>query len=107
MNVVWTSAGTKPAFVSWSNRLPCAELPLATATRLPLRSARVLTADPFGTSTASPEAEARPAEMMAIFPPAAALKIGGVLPTPPTSTAPAFAASSSGGPEVKVDHLML
>jgi hypothetical protein len=37
---------------------------------------------------------------------AAAEMIGGVLPTEPMSTAPAEAASSSGGPEVNVDHSM-
>jgi hypothetical protein len=43
----------------------------------------------------------------AIFAFAAAAKIGGVFPTRPRSIAPAEAASSSGGPEVKVAHSIL
>ena len=38
---------------------------------------------------------------------AAAAKSGGVLPTPPTWMAPAFRASSSGGPEVNSFHSIL
>jgi hypothetical protein len=44
---------------------------------------------------------------MAIFALAAAAKIGGVLPTRPMWTPPAEMASSSGGPDVKVDHSIL
>src|SRR6202161_3766993 len=43
---------------------------------------------------------------MLTFEPAAAAKIGGVLPTAPMSMAPALAASSSGGPLVNVDQAM-
>jgi hypothetical protein len=42
-----------------------------------------------------------------ILEPAPAANTGGVLPTPPMSTALAFTASSRGGPEVNVDHLIL
>ena len=38
---------------------------------------------------------------------AAAANSGGVLPTPPRSMAPAFSASSSGGPDVKECQLTL
>src|SRR4051794_29328388 len=44
---------------------------------------------------------------MAILALAAAAKIGGVLPTAPMSIAPPEAASSSGGPDVNVDHSIL
>lgn len=54
---------------------------------------------------ASPAAEPWVAATTVIFDLAPAAKTGGVLPTPPMSTALALTASRSGGPEVKVDHL--
>lgn len=61
----------------------------------------------FGTRMASPLDVPWKAATTVIFEPAPAAKTGGVLPTPPMSTALALTASSSGGPEVKVDHLIL
>ncbi len=72
---------------------------MATATRLPLSWAGAVMADPGGTTMAAPATFCRSAATTATFEPAAAAKIGGVLPTAPRSTPPAFTASSSGGPE--------
>lgn len=74
---------------------------------LPLRSAGSFSGESAGTRTASPAEDPWVAATTLILDPAPAAKTGGVLPTPPMSTALAFAASSSGGPEVKVDHLIL
>ncbi len=61
----------------------------------------------LGTRMASPWDPPRRAPTTVIPEPAPAAKTGGVLPTLPMSTALALTASSSGGPEVKVDHLIL
>lgn len=63
-------------------------------------------ADPLGTRIADPLALCRYAATILIFEPAAAAKTGGVLPTPPMSTAPALTASSSGGPEVNCENVI-
>ena len=55
--------------------------------------------EPLGTTMAWPPTPSlRPT--MEIFDPAAAAKIGGVLPTAPKSREPALMASRIGGPEV-------
>lgn len=60
----------------------------------------------LGTRIVSPEVSPWVAATTVTFDSAPAAKTGGVLPTEPMSTALALTASSSGGPEVKVDHLM-
>ena len=77
-----------------------AELPLATATFLPFRSLTSVTEEPFGTTMASPVAPWEYAETTLSFFAWSIANSGGVLPTPPTSTAPLLIASSIGGPEV-------
>src|SRR5882757_2294269 len=98
-----TSLGFRPALPSVLSSVPLADEPLATAMVLPRRSASPAMLEPLGTSSASPTV-ARSAATMAMLPLAAAEKIGGVLPTCPTSIALALAASSIGGPEVNMDH---
>src|SRR5882757_308622 len=98
-----TSVGFRPALPSVLSSVPLADEPLATAMVLPRSSASPARPEPFGTSRASPTV-ARSAATIAMFPLAAAEKIGGVLPTCPTSIALALAASSIGGPEVNMDH---
>lgn len=83
-----------------------AELPCATAMDLPLSWAGLFNGESSGTTMTSPADEPCVAPTTAMFESAPAAKTGGVLPTPPMSTAPALTASSRGGPEVKVDHLM-
>src|SRR5690348_10586872 len=78
--------------------------PLATAIRLPFRPARSWIGELFGTRIAEPAGFEYVAATSRIRLPAAAAKIGGVSPTAPTSMAPAFSASSSGGPEVNALH---
>ncbi len=72
----------------------------------PFNWAGRVSGESFFTSTVSPADEPCVAAITLNFEFAAAAKTGGVLPTPPTSTAPALTASSRGGPEVKVDHWM-
>src|SRR4051794_20998838 len=74
---------------------------------MPLRSATDRTGDPFGTTIVSPLAPIVAPEITVILLLSAAANSGGVLPTPPRSMAPALSASSSGGPDVKVFHLMV
>jgi hypothetical protein len=95
-----------PALCSVESSRPFDELPLATAMFLPRRSARLCNGESAGTRMASPVTPCTAAETTATLADAAAEMIGGVLPTEPMSTAPAEAASSSGGPEVNVDHSM-
>lgn len=61
----------------------------------------------FGTRTVSPLEVPCHAATTVLFESAPAAKTGGVLPTPPMSTASALTASRSGGPEATVDHLIL
>ena len=61
----------------------------------------------FGTTIASPLPPIVAPETTSILLLAAAANSGGVLPTPPRSMAPAFSASSSGGPEVNDFHSIL
>ena len=84
-----------------------AELPSATATFLPLRSATDLMSESFGTTIASPVPPYVAAWTTLNLPLPAAANSGGVLPTPPTWMAPALSASSSGGPEVNSFHSIL
>ena len=84
-----------------------AELPSATATFLPFRSATLVIGESLGTTIVSPLAPIVAPETTSILLLAAAANSGGVLPTPPMSMAPAFSASSSGGPEVNDFHLIL
>ena len=65
-----------------------AELPLATATFLPFRSATLWISESFGTTIVSPLAPIVAPETTSILLLAAAANSGGVLPTPPTSIAP-------------------
>src|ERR1700730_17447028 len=96
-----------PAAWSEATSWKWAELPCATATVRPLRSAAFVSFEPFGTTIASPSDEPCWAPTTVIFDLEPAAKTGGVFPTPPMSTALALTASSSGGPEVNVDHLIL
>src|SRR4051794_1020154 len=96
-----------PNLFSTANSWPWAELPCATPMVFPLSCAGCWIGESPGTRIASPGPVCCPACTMAILALAAAEKIGGVLPTPPMSIAPALAASSSGGPEVNVDHSIL
>lgn len=95
----------RPAFLSEATSWKWAELPCATAMDLPLSCSGFLSGESFGTTTASPADDPWLAPTTTMFESDPAAKTGGVLPTPPMSTAPALTASSSGGPEVKVDHL--
>ncbi len=61
----------------------------------------------LGTRIACADRSWAPAATTVTFDPAAAAKIGGVLPTPPMSMAFALAASRSGGPEVNCDQVIL
>ena len=81
-----------------------AELPSATATFLPFSCSTEVIVESPGTTMASPTPPYVAAWTALNLLLAAAAKIGGVLPTPPTWMAPEFIASSSGGPEVNSFH---
>lgn len=83
---------------------PCADVPFPTAIRAPRRSATVRIGESRRTRIASLVTLPRLADTTCTRARAAAAKIVGVLPVPPTSIAPARAASISGGPAVKVRH---
>lgn len=74
---------------------------------LPLSSSGFFSFESIGTRMVSPFAVPWLAATMVIFELAPAAKTGGVLPTPPMSTALALTASKSGGPDVKVDQRIL
>ena len=106
--LILTSSGLSPTRLSSFSSSPCAELPLATAIVLPFSCSGDVMSEPLGTSTPSSVwlryctvAIARKSDF------AAAPKIGGVEPTPATSILSAPAASTSGGPNAKVENVTL
>ncbi len=99
-----TSSGVSPTFRRLSSTCPCAELPRASAIFFPRRSSTRRSGESRGTISASLVTLPFDADTTFTLRFAAAANSGGVLPTPPMSTAPADAASSSGGPEVNVAH---
>lgn len=105
--LTFTSLSFRPASLSEAISWKCADEPCATAMDLPLSSSGFRSDEFFGTRMASPLDVPCQAATTETFEPAPAAKTGGVLPTPPMSTALALTASRRGGPEVNVDHLIL
>src|ERR1044072_4573920 len=101
----WMSPNFRASFFSTASRSKFEELPLATATRLPPRSAGALMGESAGTTMAWPPTCFSETAMMEIFAPADAAKTGGALPTAPKSREPALMASRIGGPEVNWDQV--